>query len=882
MTATDLPRSGPHDVDWAKLDRGTVVRTLLTDLTTDDPATRAAARRALCRNAPDGEDVRPWVTAALPTLLALVADPAQPERGPLLHLIADLAGADRTWQMSGETLRAKRLLAAHAAQSIPTSSAAAPATQAGPSAPTTLAADADRAASSTAVIPATQLALPRQTEHVGSSGNVRRVRPSGAALPSSDSHRRPRTNSANPIPGARQPESATAAEAVSPTGAPPASALAATPEATRGPAARAATEATPEAAARAATQAPPGAAARATTQAPPGAAARATTKAPLGSAAGTSAETPAEPAPGFLAALMADEDPLVRDAAAYLVRAVARLLPGLIELIWGRYVEEPDPAVRVTLVRSGVVAGAVGSGVEPTKVWLAWAADSDADLRVRITALTELMALLNPPPFDVETARETVLAAYKAGLNREPAPLDDAVAPLLAGRRMAARQWTPGYPQVVSVVRTSYRNDVRPQLDLLTRMLELDAADARQDALHEARALVRRLRAPYRPLVVRAAELLGDDDPQVRAAALRMLHGVGELARPAADDIWATLPPTRQRIRPGQSPWVQADLTLGPAVRTLAGLRDERVLPMLERLLDELPGTVDLHRFIAGYGARARGLSRTLRRLLRAVEPSASAQRLSFLHPETVELPRIAQRARPSSIAQRAAGLFGDDALRAALLRALIAVAPHEAADHLTYDPIDLTTLDLLARAGRSAAARIPEIRLALTCGDPALELAAAQAIWRVAGDAEAAASVYDRYFDDPATLPEHAVTALDGLRDLRLRVKSRTRRLVSLAKTRRNGAVVVAAADALWWIAGNQDAARTLGPVWESLPRARPRIARIWTDTGDARYAARYVKAELATTLRHNATLFGRPTTDINEDEHLLALCRDLLAKAS
>ncbi|MFI1991631.1 hypothetical protein [Actinoplanes sp. NPDC020271] len=653
MMETELPRTGVDDIDWSLVEDGSAVREMLKNLAGGGPAVRTVALSSLYRLAPEGADVRPWVATALPILLGMVANPAQPDRGRVLRLVGDLAGADRTWQMSGETLRAKRILA----------------------------------------------------EHDG------------------------------------------------------------------------------------------------------------------------------------LTDLLIDEDPQVRDAAAYTVRAVCRLSAELVELLWERYIEEPDPAVRLTLVGSGVLAGAVGTGYEPTKRLLAWVADTDKDLRVRTIALAELVAMTNPPPFDVETARDTVLEAYRAGLNREPAPLDDLVAPLLAGQWLAARQWTPGFPQVVSAVRAAYRNDVAPQLDLLQRMLEVDGWDARQDALYEARSLVQRFRGPFRPLVDRAAELMRDPDPQVRAASLSLLSSIGELARPAADAVWADLIDGGYWINEGgQGP------VLAMAARLLAELRDERLLPTLERMLDEAPDTGDLHRGIAGYGFAARALSRTLRRRLRTTE---------------------------------------DETEYAQLLLALTAVAPGEAADHLAEEPIDLGTLGLLARAGRSAAARVPDIRATLTCGEPALELAAAHAIWRVAGDAEAAAGVYDRYFDDRKAAPEHAVAALDGLRELRIRVKDRARRMVRLRRRQANGAVLAATADALWWVAGNQDAARALGPVWEATPRERPRIARLWLATGDVRYGARYARAELDAPLRHNLRGHTARPAEVTEDEQLLALCREIVAQA-
>ncbi|TWG11539.1 hypothetical protein FHX34_106269 [Actinoplanes teichomyceticus] len=665
MTETEAPLAAAHDADWSSLEHGPAVRRLLSGLAGGDAAAGSTAIGQLYRLAPDGADVRPWVVAALPVLLGLVADPARPDRERLLRLAGDLAGADRTWQMSGQTLRAKRVLAGYAG----------------------------------------------------------------------------------------------------------------------------------------------------------------------------------------LTGLLTDTDPRVREAAAYTVRAVARLTPALPGLLRQRYVDEPDPAVRVTLLCSSVLTGAVGSGYQPTKRWLAWVADSDADLRVRITALTELMALADPPPFDVETARDTVLAAYREGLNREPEPVDDVIAPLRSGQRMAARQWTPGYPQVVSAVRAAYRNDVDAQLDLLERMLDLDARDARHDGLHQALALAQRLRGRYTALVTRAAALLHDTDPQVRAAALRLLHGIGELARPAADAVWAALPRVQRRIRPHDGPvtWIAEGTpgpVLGPAVHLLSALRDERVLPVLHRLLDEAPDTAGLHQRIAGYGVRAHGLSRTLRRRLRALPAGHEAQRAGLLH-------------------------------------ALTAVAPDEAADHLVREPIDVTTLRLLARAGRAAAGRAPAIRAALTGGDPDLELAAADAIWQVAGDAEAAAAVYDRYFDPRYTGVEHAVAAIDGLGRLGVRVAGRSRHLAARMRGRTDAAVVVAIAGALWRITADRNAARTLGPVWESAPRLRPRIARLWVETGDARYAGRYARAELGTALRHNGGRHGLPAPEIDRDERLLARCRELLAQA-
>ncbi|MEU4692428.1 hypothetical protein [Actinoplanes sp. NPDC023714] len=641
--------AGLHDIDWSSLEQGSAVPRLLARLAEGD----ATALRDLYRIAPDGEDVRPWVVWALPFLLDLVTDESQRLRGETLRLVGDLAGADRTWQMAGRTLTAKRTLA----------------------------------------------------QWDGLSG------------------------------------------------------------------------------------------------------------------------------------LLLDEDPIVRDAAAYTIRAVYRLITNPTGDLWERFAEESDADVRLTLLRTSVITGAVGGGYELTKVWLASVADTDQDLRVRISALTELMALYNPPPFDVARARETVLAAYREGLNREPEPVVDMAAPLLAGARMATRQWTPGYHQVVSAIRFSYRDDVTAHLDLLHEMLAMDAWDAKQDALYEARTLVQRLRGPYGPLVGRAAELLFDKDAQVRAASLRLLQGIGEVARPAADAVWATLSGAKPFLHQG---------SLIPAVEMLACLRDERVLPILERLLDDAPETRDLHQCIAGFGVRARGLGRTLRRRLRGLRPDAYAERWRF------------------------------DAHRAGLLEALVSVAPSEAADHLMQEPLDLTGLDRLTRTGRAMMARAAEIRTTLTSEDPALALAAARAIWFVAGDAGDAAAVYDRYLDSP----EHAVTAVDGLAELNSRAADRAPRLTRLLKGRSPAPVTVAAARALWRITGNPSSARHLGPIWNDAPRLRPRIAELWVETGMGAYAKRYVQAELALTPRHNLTKIGLGPAEVSDDEQLLTHCRRLLTE--
>jgi hypothetical protein len=645
--------AGLHDIDWSSLEQGKAVPRLLDALAGGEPA----ALRDLYRLAPDGEDVRPWVVTALPFLVDLVSDPEQPLRGDVLRLVGDLAGADRTWQMAGCTLAAKRLLAQW----------------------------------------------------------------------------------------------------------------------------------------------------------------------------------------DGLSELLVDEDPAVREAAAYTVRAVYRLIANPTGDLWERFAEEPDADVRLTLLRTSVITGAVGGGYELTKVWLASVADTDEDLRVRMSALTEMMALYNPPPFDPARARATLLAAYRDGLNREPEPVVDMAAPLLAGARMATRQWTPGYHQVVNAIRGTYRDDVTEHLGLLHEMLAMDAWDAKQDALYEARAVVQRLRGPYRPLVDRAAELLFDKDAQVRAAAVRLLQGIGEVARPAADAVWATMS--------GAKPWIHQG-TLIPAVETLAGLRDERVLPILERLLDDAPDTRDLHQCIAGYGVRARGLGRTLRRRLRALRPETFDERWRY------------------------------DAYRAGLLEALVSAAPQEAAEHLQQEPLDETGLDRLARTGRASAARAPEIRALLAGSSPAgndaaLTLAAARAILFVAGDAEAAATVYDRYLAEPAL----AVAAIDGLAELNSRAAGRAAVLTRLLKARSSpGAVKVAAARALWRITGNPSSARHLGPIWNDEQRLRPRIAGLWVETGMGAYAKRYAQAELAVVTRHNLTKIGLGPAEVSDDELFLADCRRIL----
>ncbi|MEV6348056.1 hypothetical protein [Actinoplanes sp. NPDC051851] len=628
----------------------------LGELTAADPVLRHGAIRRLYQLAPDGEDVQPWVVAALPFLMRIALDTGAADRGRILHLVGDLAGADRTWHMAGQTLLAKRALAAE---------------------------------------------------------------------------------------------------------------------------------------------------------------------------------------PG-LADLLADDDAAVREAAAYTLRAVARLLPGLTETLREQFTVETDATVRVTLLKTSVIAGSTGSDHEVTKLWLAEVADTDEDLYVRITALTEMTALFNPPPFDAGRARETLLGAYRAGLNREQAPIDDTVAPLLAGRRMAARKWTPGFHQVLSAVRATYRDDVHAHLGLLEQLLELDGRDARQDALYQARSVVQRLRGPYTALVRRTAELLHDRDPQVRAAALRLLVGIGEAARPAADSVHVALAHRSLWVTEGvQGP------ALGPAVQVLAELRDERALPILERLLDEAPHAHDLHFQISGYGSRARRLSRTLQRRLRGLHPEMFAEPWRY------------------------------DAHRVALLNAVTAVAPQEAADYLAREPFTTTTLGLLARSGRASAGRAPEIRGFLTSDDPSTALAAARAIWHVAGDAESAAEVYHRFVD----VPEHAVAAIDGFAELGISAAKHARRLSAARRRGADSEVVVAAANALWRMSGNPTAAWTLGRAWQEAPRTRPRIARLWAETGSGRYAARYVRAELATVTRHNANHHGMLPSEVTEDEQLLALCRELTA---
>ncbi|GLY03957.1 HEAT repeat domain-containing protein [Actinoplanes sp. NBRC 101535] len=668
MTDTAIPLTGVRDEGWGPRIGAFGVPRLLADLAGGEPPARTTALRGLYRSAPVGEDVRPWVVDALPMLLELVADPSRTDRGRILRLVGDLAGADRTW-MAGETLRAKRFLA-------------------------------------------------------------------------------------------QRPE---------------------------------------------------------------------------------------------LPELLADEDPAVREAAAWTLRAIFRLRPGLTGLLWRRYIEEPDPAVRLMLVRSSVITGSVGRGREPVRAFLAWVADSDGDLRVRIEALAELTRMSEPVPpsaalvfdpaaFDPETARATLLDAYREGLNRTPEPVDVDVEPLLTGRRTSAWQWTPGYHRVVTAIRATYRDDVGAHLGLLETMLAMDAGEARLDALGQLPSLVQRLRAPYRPVVRRTTELLRDPDPQVRAAALRVLGSIGEMARPAADEVWATLPREDRWVRPragdDRVSWVvqgPRGPVLGPAVTTLAGLGDERVLPMLGRLLDEVPDAGGLYRSIAGFGVRARPLRRTLLRRLR------------------------------------------QDPHRVGLLHALTAVAPNDAVDFLDAEPIDLVTLGLLALAGRAVAGRAPAVREALTCGDPVLELAAARAIWQVTGDVAAAAGVYDRYFDNRRADAEHRVAAIDGLAVLGIRVKDRSRRLAKLMNGRVEAAVAASAAAALWRVAGDREAARRLGRVWEAAPRVRPRIARLWAETGDVRYAARYARAELTVVLRHNVSNLGLSPAEISEDERLLSLCRDL-----
>ncbi|MFD0599303.1 HEAT repeat domain-containing protein [Catellatospora coxensis] len=555
-------------------------------------------------------------------------------------------------------------------------------------------------------------------------------------------------------------------------------------------------------------------------------------------------------------ALAHDPDPQVRAAVPGVLPVCAEQATDCVGLLRDRFAVEEDPRVRVAIVEAAAEFAHRGTATQPTSAWLADLLAHDEDVQVRVTALaasTRLPAQPGLPPVQVQTALELLDAVYTRGTPvADPAGFttDTLVGSVRRLREVsAAGRRAPQAGQLVRAISDGLADRVADRIALLSALLAEPDWERRVDAVFPTGNLVDGWRGSYEQIVALIGDRLHDDHPELRPRATQVLQNLGELARPAADPLFAGLSRS-QRVASsstmsGQLPWVvewgQALPTVGPALKALAGTGDPRALPMLQWALeqDELPR--DVGQLIAGYGEQAAHLLPAVRHRLREMRDDGRRDNLAY-----------------------AVGAMGP--------------AAADAVPDLVKLPASSAVLRALVLIGPAAAEAMPWLREQVTAADRPIAAVAAEALHAVGGDVAGASAVYDRLlagdvYDQRA--------AADGLGRMGRQAASYAGRLRKLLRRKDpHGWLGLGAARALWQVAGETSSVTpVLERVWAANPHTRTAIAQVWSDMGRAAAGAEpLLEAELGRARRHNAVEGGYSSAQVVDDERLLRACRAAL----
>ncbi|GAB2918292.1 hypothetical protein GCM10027280_01660 [Micromonospora polyrhachis] len=576
----------------------------------------------------------------------------------------------------------------------------------------------------------------------------------------------------------------------------------------------------------------------------------------------------AEAYPMFVGLLADDPDPQVRAAAIAVLPACPGQASAAVTRLLDRLPEEQDPMVRAAIMRGAAELARRGTSVGPVRERLAGLLTTEPDPQLRLVVLTELASLPDSavasdgqpgsrPLIEVDDVLPLIDAIYRTGTPTTP-PAGFETDTLLGAIRQRREQSDEGRhaPQAAALVRTvaaSFGDRVTDRVRLLTALLRSPDPECRLDALYPAGNLVDRWRGDYAELIALVGDQLrAGQPPQLGPRAVHLLENLGGLAAPAVDALVAALT-TAERVQhpstDGQTPWViewaQGLPTVGPGLRALAGTGDPRALPMLAWVLDREQLPRDVGYLVAGYGAQAASLVPVIRR------------RLNDLPTDD---PRDDRR----------------DSLVAALAR--IGPAAAEALPEMVDLPVTPAVLRALAAIGPTAEA-LPILRAAAQSPDRATATAAVKALWLVAGDADAALDVADRYLDGNEYAQRDAV---EILAELGPAARTRAGRLRRLTRRRdRFGWLPLSAARALWRVTRDPvPALPTLDLTWHQNPHTRRVVASVWAEIGpDAAAARPLLTEELGRVRRHNAMDGGYSSAQVTDDEELLGICRAALA---
>ncbi|MFC6019723.1 hypothetical protein ACFP2T_26390 [Plantactinospora solaniradicis] len=487
---------------------------------------------------------------------------------------------------------------------------------------------------------------------------------------------------------------------------------------------------------------------------------------------------PVEPDPEARTALVEAVGTLVRRAAAGQLTTVDEpelraATEWLVDLVGG----SPDPAV-------GGRAEASGGG-------------DHLDPVLRLTALTAVSggtpAML--PADLVPRALALLDAAYQPD-GPVPAPAGfhtDTLRGAVRELREAdvAGRHNPRLGPAVSDLSRALGDRVPDRIQLLGALLRSSDWERRMDAIRATGNLVDGWRGDYRDLVAGIGRQLSDPDPRLSRAAGRVLVHLGELNRPVVDvlaESVAGAAPEESHRRNGGPPawitvWPSHAPTVGDTLNALARLGDPRAVPPLRWALERDDPPKDVGAAVSSLGPTAVALLPLIRHQLRILPESASDLAVrrqdltravcSFGPAGAAALPELLPLATHEYVI-RPLGRLGPAARDAVpVLRPLLdaperglALAAVSSLYRITADPAPVLPVlgrfldgdryaataaaGEIAEIGPAAAGQLPRLRALLAEPDPHgwLHLRAAQALWRVAGDADAVLPVLAELWD--------------------------------------------------------------------------------------------------------------------------------------